>query len=190
MYRMSKSDEIAVFAHSVGEVIKQYGSLKSVFLSGYFSEHNIQKGLIKLHSSISKAAEKIQGTLTHGVKHLLPDPSSGGCAKRWHMFLRWMVRKNDGVDMGLWEEVNPANLLIPVDRHISQIARHLGLTSRATDTWKTAEEIAENLRNICPEDPIKYDFALCHLGMSGECTHGKTKEPCKKCILAPCCVFG
>lgn len=190
MYRMSKSEEIAVFVHAVGKVIEKNGSLKKVFLSGYLPEHNLQNGLIKLHECITQAAEEEQKPLSHGIKHLLPDPASGGCAKRWHMFLRWMIRKDDGVDMGLWPECRQSDLLIPVDRHISQIARHLGLTSRATDTWKTAEEIAENLRKICPEDPIKYDFALCHLGMSGECTHGKTKEPCKKCILAPCCIYG
>lgn len=186
-YRLSTDKEIGMFATGVGQVIKQHGSLKTVFLSGYSPEKSIQMGLTSLQRAVINEIIKNHAEVPRGVRHLLPDPSAGGCAKRWHMFLRWMVRPEDGVDMGIWPEVDPGRLLIPLDRHISRIARNLGLTSRNSDDWKTAEEIAARLREFSPDDPIKYDFALCHLGIAGECTHGKNQELCQKCLLSPVC---
>lgn len=186
-YRLSTGSEIGMFARAVGRVITSRGGLKRVFLDGYAPEKSIQKGLTSLQRAIIDEVNACCPVIPRGVRHLLPDPSAGGCAKRWHMFLRWMVRPADGVDMGLWQEVDPGLLLIPLDRHISRIARNLGLTTRNTDDWKTAEEIAARLKDFSPTDPIKYDFALCHLGIAGECTHGKNLELCKKCLLAPAC---
>ncbi len=186
-YRLSTGPEIGMFAGGVGRVIKKHGSLKAVFMQGYAPENSIQKGLTALHRALIEEISTRQQPLPRGVRHLLPDPAAGGCAKRWHMFLRWMVRREDGVDMGVWSEVDPARLLIPLDRHISRIARNLGLTSRNADDWKTAEEISQNLRKFSPDDPIKYDFALCHLGIAGECTHGKDQTLCGRCLLAPVC---
>lgn len=186
-YRLSTAKEIETLAMAVGKVIKSHGSLKLAFLKGYARENSVKDGLANLRQELFSACEKMISPVPRGLKHLLPDPLSGGCAKRWHMFLRWMVRKNDGVDMNLWLEVSPSTLLIPLDRHISRISRNLGLTSRKTDDWKTAEEISNNLRKLDKHDPIKYDFSLCHLGIAGECTHGKNLELCKKCILKPAC---
>ncbi len=186
-YRLSTGKEIGIFATAVGKVIKQHGSLKKVFLAGYSPEKSVMNGLTSLQRAIISEVKLSNIEVPRGVRHLLPDPSAGGCAKRWHMFLRWMVRPEDGVDMGLWPEIDPSRLLIPLDRHISRIARNLGLTSRNSDDWKTAEEIAARLREFSPDDPIKYDFALCHLGIAGECTHGKDQELCRRCLLAPAC---
>ncbi len=186
-YRLSTGPEIGMFAAATGRLIKKHGSLKKVFLSGYAVENSIQNGLAALQGSIVREISSFHPEIPRGTRHLLPDPTSGGCAKRWHMFLRWMVRRDDGVDMGLWSEVNPASLLIPLDRHISRIARNLGLTSRNSDDWKTADEIATRLREFAPGDPIKYDFALCHLGIAGECTHGKDQQLCRRCLFAKVC---
>ena len=106
------------------------------------------------------------------------------------MFLRWMVRKNDGVDVGIWNEIPASKLIIPLDTHISKISRNLGLTNRNSNDLKTALEITEKLRECCPEDPIKYDFAICHLGIGGKCTYGNDTELCKKCIIAELCKVG
>jgi uncharacterized protein (TIGR02757 family) len=186
-YRLSTSKEIQTLAKAGAIVIKENGSLKSVFLKGYAKNNEIKDGLIALHDSLTNACLQLNPELTRGLRHLLPNPSSGGCVKRWHMFLRWLVRKNDGVDMNLWPEVAARHLLIPLDRHISRISRNLGLTSRKTDDWKTAAEISASLRNFDADDPVKYDFSLCHLGISGKCTHGKDLKLCKKCILGPAC---
>ena len=189
-YRMSTAEEISIFAYSIGNVIKKYGSIKNAFLEGYNKNNNTIDGLSSLRNAIYAEAEKIINPVPHGIKHLLPDPDAGGCCKRWHMFLRWMVRKNDGVDVGIWNEIPASKLIIPLDTHISKISRNLGLTSRNSNDLKTALEITEKLRECCLEDPIKYDFAICHLGIGGKCTYGKDTELCKKCLLAELCIVG
>ncbi|PKL41861.1 MAG: TIGR02757 family protein [Candidatus Riflebacteria bacterium HGW-Riflebacteria-1] len=186
-YRLSTGREIGILATAAGNLIKQHKSLKKVFLKGFTPQSSIKDGLISLRQGLLAEAEKVGGPISRGTRHLLPDPAAGGCVKRWQMFLRWLVRPNDGVDMNLWPEVSPSLLLIPLDRHISRIARNLGLTARGSDDWKTAEEIAARLAEFCPEDPIKYDFSLCHLGIAGECTHGKDQNLCRRCLLASAC---
>lgn len=117
---------------------------------------------------------------------LFPEPESGSACKRLCMFLRWMVRRSDGIDLGLWSSISPAQLLIPVDTHISRIARYLGLTNRKQADWKMAEEITAALRRLDPKDPVKYDFALAHLGISDGC-NGVDAELCKSCGIATVC---
>jgi len=108
-----------------------------------------------------------QSRKAQGVWYLLPSPASGSACKRLNLFLRWMVRRGDHLDLGLWPEVSPRQLVIPLDVHVARIARRLGLTARRTDDWNTAEEITDRLRIYDPEDPVKYDFALSHIGMMG-----------------------
>ncbi len=189
-YRMSTAEEISIFAYSIGNVINKFGSIKKVFLNGYNENKDIIEGLAVLRNAIYEEAEKFISPVPHGIKHLLPDPTAGGCCKRWHMFLRWMVRPNDGVDIGIWNEIPSSQLIIPLDTHISKISRNLGLTSRKSDDLLTAIEITNKLKECSPEDPIKYDFALCHLGIGGKCTYGKNTELCHKCFLADLCKIG
>lgn len=115
-----------------------------------------------------------------------PSPASGSACKRLCMFLRWMVRPADGIDLGLWPEIPPAKLIIPVDAHIRRIARFLGLTSRNQADWRMAVEITAALRELDPDDPVKYDFSLCHLGISEGCD-GKDREACLRCAIAEIC---
>lgn len=82
------------------------------------------------------------------------------------MFLRWMVRQDDkGVDFGFWRQINPRQLLMPLDVHVDRIARRLGLIERKQTDWRTVLELTETLRHFDPEDPVKYDFALFGLGV-------------------------
>ena len=77
------------------------------------------------------------------------------------MFLRWMVRRDKyGVDFGLWKNINPSWLFIPLDLHVGTTARKLGLLKRKTDDWKAVRELTSQLQIFDPEDPVKYDFAL------------------------------
>ena len=117
---------------------------------------------------------------------LFPSPASGSACKRLCMFLRWVVRPDDGIDLGLWKGVSPSQLVIPVDLHIRRISRYLGLTTRNQADWKMARDITARLRELDPDDPVKYDFSLCHLGISQGCD-GKNREPCDSCAVAPLC---
>lgn len=101
-------------------------------------------------------------------KHM-SSPSTGSACKRLNMFLRWMVRKDDtGVDFGIWHSVTPGQLVCPCDVHVERNARLLGLVQRPKPDWKMALELTERLRQLDPEDPVKYDFALFGMGASSE----------------------
>jgi uncharacterized protein (TIGR02757 family) len=104
-----------------------------------------------------------------------------------HLFLRWMVRP-ERPDFGLWSEVPPAALLMPVDTHIENMARSVGLTRRRSRNWKMVEEITAGLRRLDAEDPVKYDFALCHKRMSGQCLNRRVAVVCAPCALKPVCL--
>jgi uncharacterized protein (TIGR02757 family) len=93
-----------------------------------------------------------------------------------------MVRTED-IDLGIWNKIPPSKLIIPLDTHISRIARCLGLTRRSSSDWKTAREITESLKQLDPADPLKYDFALCHHGISGMCSGEKSKDACPSCAI-------
>lgn len=82
------------------------------------------------------------------------------------MFLRWMVRKDQaGVDFGHWNQISPAQLLIPLDVHVERVARRMGLLQREQTDWRTVLELTEQLRAFDPADPVKYDFALFGMGV-------------------------
>jgi uncharacterized protein (TIGR02757 family) len=106
-----------------------------------------------------------KGKVTGGIKFMLPDPAKNSACKRMNLFLRWMVRK-DNIDFGLWHEIGTDKLVIPVDTHVARISKSLGLTRRKIINWKMAEEITGNLKKFNPSDPVKYDFAICHIGMN------------------------
>jgi uncharacterized protein (TIGR02757 family) len=120
---------------------------------------------------------------------LFPSPATGSACKRLCMYLRWMVRPADGIDLGIWDGIAPSQLVIPVDAHIQRICRFLGFTERKQADWRMAREITARLRELDPDDPVKYDFSLCHLGISEKCD-GKDLEKCLKCPISGVCSTG
>jgi uncharacterized protein (TIGR02757 family) len=125
-----------------------------------------------------------------GPAHVLPSPSGSSACKRLLLYLRWMVRPDDGVDLGLWRNVSPSVLLVPLDTHVHRLARSLGLTRRATASWLAAEEVTAALRLVDPADPVRFDFALCHLGMTSGCEGRRGAGRCGACVLRPACRLG
>ena len=102
----------------------------------------------------------------HRTKKHVSSPSQKSTCKRLNMFLRWMVRKdNHGVDFGIWNQLKPADLIMPCDLHVDRVARKLKLITRKQTDWQTAVELTERLREFDPIDPVKYDFALFGLGI-------------------------
>lgn len=93
-------------------------------------------------------------------------PARRSTCKRLNMFLRWMVRRdNCGVDFGLWPNIQPRQLLMPLDVHVDRVARRLGLLTRKKTDWPGVLELTEHMRRLDPEDPARYDFALFGLGI-------------------------
>lgn len=98
-------------------------------------------------------------------KHIATPQKNSSC-KRLNMFLRWMVRQdNCGVDFGIWKNIQPAQLICPLDVHVARVARNLGLLQRTQNDWQAAKELTINLCTLDTQDPIKYDFALFGLGV-------------------------
>lgn len=124
-----------------------------------------------------------------GVRYFFSSPGGGSACKRLCMFLRWVCRPDDGIDLGLWRSVDPARLVIPLDTHTARISRLLGLTGRTTAGWRMALEVTAALRRLDPADPIRFDFALSHLGISDGC-NGARGGACQECPLAPLCRAG
>lgn len=102
-----------------------------------------------------------------GFYHMIPNPHNGGAMKRMCMYLRWMVRKGP-VDLGVWKFITPAELCIPLDVHVGRISRQLGLLNRNANDFKSVIELTNKLKEFCPEDPIKYDFALFGYGVNNK----------------------
>ncbi|BDY12083.1 TIGR02757 family protein [Hydrogenimonas cancrithermarum] len=139
------------------------GEMKETFLKGYEKERKVLDGIFSLIERFgmlnryeSRGYRFLVGSIPKNGKPTSP-------YKRWMMFLRWLVRK-DTLDLGLWTEVSKADLVIPLDTHTFQVGRSLGLLKRKTYDWKAAVELTQALKRFCPEDPVKYDFALYRLG--------------------------
>jgi len=120
-----------------------------------------------------------------GAHYFFPRPSSGSGCKRLNLFLRWMVRR-DAVDLGVWTRVSPTQLIVPLDTHVIRVGRCLRLTRRMSPGWKMAAEITTVLRALDPEDPVKYDFSLCHLGMANACGFNRSQRD-SQCPLSGHC---
>lgn len=163
-HRFYTSNDITLFFNALKRVYINYGSLKYLFLLYYFEKEESLKESIHFFStnliSLASGNEKP----SRGLVFMFPDPMKGSACKRMNLFLRWMVRK-DELDFGLWKEIKPEKLVIPVDTHIAKICRHLKLTRQKNISWKMAEEITKNLKKFDPHDPVKYDFAICHIGI-------------------------
>ena len=124
----------------------------------------------------------------HRTKKHIATPVKGSTCKRLAMFLRWMVRKDDaGVDFGLWHKISMHQLVIPLDVHVFRLSSALALTQRRTPDLKTALEITKKLQEFDPIDPIKYDFAIAHLGISGARKGYRILDICQQCPLNQLC---
>lgn len=120
-----------------------------------------------------------------GVCYFFPRPSAGSACKRLNLFMRWMVR-TDEIDLGVWTKVAPSRLIVPLDTHVIRVGKCLRLTRYISPGWKMAAEITASLRAIDPDDPVRYDFSLCHLGMMNACGFRRAQKD-SQCPLRGVC---
>ncbi len=99
-----------------------------------------------------------------GFFHMIPNPKNGGAMKRMNMFLRWNIRKSE-VDKGIWKFMKPEDLYIPLDVHVARISRNMGLLTRKSNDFIAVKELTYKLKEYCPDDPVKYDFAMFAFGV-------------------------
>ena len=193
VYRFNVGSDLATLALFASRLMRRHGSIGSAFAFHYRKSRDLRGTLSTLARDLRsvdrRSIERRLGRV-RGLDHLFPDPARGGACKRQMLLLRWLVRGPDGLDFGLWGDVPPSALVIPLDTHIARVSRRLGLTRRRTLGWRTAEEITSSLRLLDAQDPIKYDFALCHFGMSGACPPRPRIENCRACPLVSACRSG
>ena len=195
VYRFAGPDNVAGLLTGAAELMRQSGSLEPVFSRGLVSGGTVC-GLLEIAGSLRSAATV--GDADPGF--LVPVGDRNSPMKRMCMFLRWMVR-DDGVDLGLWKSVHPSELLFPLDVHVFRISTLLGLIPHrkndagpkpghdAAPRMKDSIIITEALRRLDPDDPVKYDFAISHLGISGSC-RGTGGPGCQCCPLGTVCFAG
>lgn len=190
-YRFNRPCDIVAFCVAARDLLARYGTLEKCFLSGDADGHGpIGPALDRFARAFLESDVRAcfpRKRLSRGYRHLFPRPTAGGPCKRFHLFLRWMVRR-EPPDFGLWTSVAPARLLMPVDTHVENMSRAIGLTRRRSRTWRMAEEITARLAEIDPTDPVKFDFALCHKRMSGDCRDRRDRVVCAPCGLRTVCL--
>lgn len=142
---------------------REYGCLKNLFLKGNEKEFSLKSSLTNFSLKMTELCSGNKKP-TRGITFMFSNPEKGSACKRMNLFLRWMVRK-DELDFGLWNEIPASSLLIPVDVHIARICKQLKLTGKKNVSWSMAEEITDRLKKYDVNDPVKYDFAICHIGM-------------------------
>jgi uncharacterized protein (TIGR02757 family) len=189
VYRFNKGADLACLLWACGEALRRHGSLGALFARSFQEGGGVRGGLERFTGwlrAVDFAPVRRRLGAPRALEHLLPAPGTGGACKRLNLYLRWMIRGPDAVDFGVWR-LPPSALVIPLDTHIARMSRNLGLTRRRDLSWRTAEEITAALRLLDPEDPVKYDFALCHYGMSGLCPPARRLARCRSCELRRGC---
>ena len=153
-HRFQTTQDVAQFFITLARA----DSLQEPFMDGYKNG-----GVIKGLEYLIEYLYSLNQYRSYGYNFLLGRPKSTSAMKRWHMYLRWMVRK-DRIDLGLWEGVDRADLLMPLDTHTFRTAHKLKLLRRQSCDLKAAIELTANLQTFDPNDPVRYDFALYRLG--------------------------
>ena len=185
-HRMVRDDDIARLLTGGRAMQRRWGSLGARLGALIGERGTLRAALIGWTGELREAAGLHPDPVRRGPAHILADPSKNSSCKRLLLLLRWMVRR-DEVDLGLWGSIRPAVLLVPVDTHIHRLARNLGLTTCPGPSWTAAEQITNVLRAIDPIDPVRFDFALCHLGMLQRCASRRDPVLCEGCgVMAVC----
>lgn len=162
LYRTFQPDDLAYFLKQLQRIYTQNSDLESYFNTFVKPEEEHYSFAISRLKTDFFSHNPLDRTRKH-----LPDPQTGSSAKRFHMFLRWMGRKDDNeVDFGIWDALEMSKLSCPLDVHSGRIARHYGLISRKQNDYKALCELDRNLRSLNPKDPSAYDFALFGIGVN------------------------
>jgi uncharacterized protein (TIGR02757 family) len=161
VYRTFNGEDICFFVQSLQRIYRDNGGLESVMTPR--EGEGVKEMLIRFRQVFMADSVGVRSG-----KHIA-DVSKKASAKRLNMFLRWMVRRdNGGVDFGLWKNIDMSQLYLPLDLHTGNISRQLGLLTRKQNDWQAVEEVTARLREFDANDPVKYDFALFGLGIYNE----------------------
>ena len=194
-HRFHGARDAAALLYAIARVRADAGSVRAFFESEVRAEEPDVSGLLSraVRRLLAFDYRPVLGTrrlpTRSPVRFFFPDPADGSACKRWNLYLRWMVRR-DAVDFGLWPGIPTDRLVVPTDTHVHRIARRLGLTRRRTADWKAAREITASLARFDPVDPVRYDYALCRIGILDICRPSTALSLCHDCPVQPSCTVG
>jgi uncharacterized protein (TIGR02757 family) len=149
IHRTFFEDDLLYFCKGLKACYAKYGSLENLFASAL----DVWEGISLFRETMAR------GNRGSFSKHIA-NPEADSACKRLHLALRWLVRQEGPVDIGLWKSVSPSSLFIPLDLHVGRTARLIGLLDRKANDKKAVISLTEKLQAFCPEDPVKYDLAL------------------------------
>jgi uncharacterized protein (TIGR02757 family) len=188
-HRWIRGRDLSALMLVLQRMLQQSGSIEGFFLEGdSAAAPDVGQALDRFSErALDVDLRPVYGRLRPrpGVCNFFPRPSAGSACKRLNLFLRWMVRK-DAIDLGVWRRVSRARLIVPLDTHVIRLGRCLRLTRYTTPGWKMAAEITATLRSIDPDDPVRFDFSLCHAGMMNACGFGREQRD-SQCPLRGWC---
>ncbi len=189
VHRWTREADIVALLWLLRQMIDRAGSVQGFFLEGYDTAADDVADALDSFSTRALALDMkaAYGRVPKrpGVCYFFPRPSAGSGCKRLNLFLRWMVR-GDALDLGVWRRVSPAKLIVPLDTHVIRVGRCLRLTTYTSPGWRMARDITVSLRRLDPDDPVKYDYALCHLGMMNACGFNRAQAD-SQCPLRGTC---
>jgi uncharacterized protein (TIGR02757 family) len=160
VHRTFNGDDCMFAIRSLKNIYLNHGGLHTVFVEGFAKSQSMQECLIHTRTKL------LETPLLKGRDKHIANAAKNSSCKRINMYLRWMVRNdNRQVDFGLWNDIPMSALLIPLDVHVGNVARKLGLLQRNQDDWKSVEILTQQLKAFCPHDPVKYDYSLFGLGV-------------------------
>ena len=156
VHRTFFNRDFKYYCKGISGIYKNDGinSLEDVF---YNEENDVWKGIQNFRDMMANANGE---TSKHISNPSCCEPKKGSACKRLHMALRWLVRNDGIVDLGIWKRLNPKDLMIPLDVHVARVSRDLGLIDRKSNDRQTVEMLTAKLREFDANDPVKYDFAL------------------------------
>jgi uncharacterized protein (TIGR02757 family) len=194
-HRFNTDRDFAALLHILGQMLRQEGSIEGFWntaqLGGDRAPLAVQAGRFidaALRLDLAPYFPADAPRPAASLRYLLPDLAGPSACKRFFLFLRWVVRPDDGVDLGLWSSIAPARLQFPVDTHLLRLSRYLGATDRRDATAKTRAAITDFFRQIDPLDPVRFDFSLCRLGIEKFCPSRMEPGACQPCELRPACL--
>jgi uncharacterized protein (TIGR02757 family) len=184
LHRWVQWKDLADYLACVGRLRREAGGLEEAFLEGDPGRGDLAAALAAFVGRLRAHGPQQPG---RGLRYLLVSPENRSACKRWNLLLRWLVRPDDGLDLGLWRRIAPSRLLVPLDTHMARIAFLVGLSHRRTADWRTAAAITAALAEIDPRDPVRFDFALTRLGILDLCPRSPDPERCAACALREVC---
>ena len=172
VHRWTRGPDLVALVWVMTQMIDRAGSIEGFFAEAFDpSSADIEPALDSFSArALSLDLRSAYGRLPRrpGVCYFFPRPSAGSGCKRLNLFLRWMVRR-DALDLGVWSRIPSSKLVVPLDTHVIRVGRCLRLTRYTSPGWRMARDITASLRRLDADDPVKYDFALCHIGMMNAC---------------------